>query len=174
MTRPDKQEKRELVRLTRGSRDAVWPLMRVRNSSCLTLLLCMSILRVSSRVNRNLCSSYKPRAAYLCTSKVMYSMMLAIRLLVIGLLEDLLPKRKAQGYTGISDNELKDNLIHSHISHGQYDHQALCYDISIMWIYILSLPSQHVMVGSMLAQYGLEVWGPNGFVYQFEKHRNLI
>lgn len=92
------EKKRVRERETRGSREDFWPLMRVRNSSCLTLLLCMPILRVSSRVNRNLFSSYKPRAAYLCTSKVMYSIMLAIRLLVIGLFEDLLPKRKTQGY----------------------------------------------------------------------------
>lgn len=65
------------------------PLMRVRNSACFTRLLCMSIFSVSRRVNRNLCSSYRPLAAYLCTSKVMCSMMFAIRLLVIGLLVDL-------------------------------------------------------------------------------------
>lgn len=41
------------------------PLMSVRNSSCLTLLLCMSIFSVISKVKRNLWSSYRPRAAYL-------------------------------------------------------------------------------------------------------------
>ena len=65
------------------------PLMRVRNSACFTRLLCMSIFSVSRRVNRNLCSSYRPLAAYLCTSKVICSIMFAIRLLVIGLLVDL-------------------------------------------------------------------------------------
>lgn len=67
----------------------LWPLMRVRNSSCLTLLFCMSIFSVNSKVNRNLCSSNRPRDAYLKTSKVIYSMMLAIRLLVTGFLADL-------------------------------------------------------------------------------------
>lgn len=67
--------------------------MRVRNSSCLTLLFCMSIFSVSSRVKRNLCSSNRPRDAYLKTSKVIYSIMLAMRLLVTGFLADLLKEK---------------------------------------------------------------------------------
>lgn len=85
------------------------PLISVRNSSCLTLLLCISIFSVKSKVKRNLCSSYRPRAAYLYTSKVINSMMLAMRLLVIGLLEELFEKnlradRKRRVLFNLQDN----------------------------------------------------------------------
>lgn len=48
------------------------------------ILTCMSIFSANCKVNMNLCSSYSPLTAYLQTSNVKYSMMLAIRFCGIG------------------------------------------------------------------------------------------
>ncbi len=67
----------------------VLPLTSVMNSSRLSFPLCMSILSARSKVKVILSASYRPRAAYLNTSNVMYSMMFIIRLEGIGDLIDL-------------------------------------------------------------------------------------
>ena len=65
------------------------PLMSVRNSSCLTFPAARSIFKAKSRVKVILSFSYRPRTAYLNTSKVMYSIMFVMRFWVIGDFVDL-------------------------------------------------------------------------------------
>ena len=62
----------------------ITPLMSTWNSSWRIFFSNKSIFKVSSRVKRNLCSSYKPRVVYRNTSNVKYSMMFWIRLAGIG------------------------------------------------------------------------------------------
>ena len=81
------------------------PLMRVMNSSLRILCEAMSILSAMSKVKVILCSSYKPRAAYLNTSNVMYRMMLVIRFAGIGDLVALWKENQTTVFSILMENK---------------------------------------------------------------------